>query len=338
MKSLRQREAFNLKNTGQYLDFDKEQKLSAIDRAIQKIEKLYSLCCLCGQRCMVDRQNGRMGVCKVEPTVDMVKIASTTLHFGEEPMLVGDSGSGTVFFSNCNLSCVYCQNYQISHEGLGENILLQTLAERFLDLQNNGAININFVSATHVLLQALKAFRIATEQGLTLPLVYNTNNYDSIEVIDALEGVVDIYLPDIKYMDNSHSKKYSNAKNYFNIAIENLKLMYDQVGQVVCDENKNAYKGLIIRHLVLPNNISGSYDILIALSECGVYNATLSIMSQYSPKFEASNYSELNTTISKNEYDGIVDYASSLGFENILAQEFESQDNYLPDFNKQSPF
>ncbi len=320
------------------MNFDKEQKLLAIDKAIQKIEQLYSPCCLCAQRCMAQRQNGKMGVCKAEPNIDAVKVASTTLHFGEEPMLVGDSGSGTVFFSNCNLRCVYCQNYQISHEGIGETISLQTLAHRFIDLQSQGAININFVSATHVLPQALKALKLAIEQGLALPLVYNTNNYDSLEVIEALNGVVDIYLPDIKYMDDSHAKKYSNAKNYFNTAIDNIKLMYQQVGELVYDQNGNALKGLIIRHLVLPNNISSSYDILIALSEAQIHKAMLSIMSQYSPKFKAADYSELNTTISENEYRAIIDYASSLGFENILAQEFESQNNYLPNFEKQSPF
>ncbi len=318
--------------------FDKEQKLYNIDKAIKKIENLYSPCKLCEQKCMVQRMQGKMGICKVEPDIDSVKVASTTLHFGEEPMLVGSSGSGTVFFSGCNLSCVYCQNYQISHERMGETISLQTLAKRFLDLQSEGAININFVSATHILPQALKALKLAIEQGLTLPLVYNTNGYDSLETIEALEGIVDIYLPDIKYMDNNYSKKYSNAKNYFDIAIENIKTMYRQVGQVKLDTNGNAYSGLIIRHLVLPNNISSSYDILIALSEVGLHCATLSIMSQYSPKFEAKNYSELNCSISQKEYQDIVDYASSLGFENILAQEIESQENYLPNFNKDKPF
>ncbi len=318
--------------------FDKEQKLQSIDKAIQTIDKLYSHCSLCGQGCKAERLNGKMGICKATPTLERIKVASTTKHFGEEPMLVGESGSGTVFFSSCNMRCVFCQNYQISHEGIGEYISIQTLADRFIALQSEGAININFVSATHVLPQALRALRIAVERGLALPLVYNTNGYDSLEVIEALKGVVDIYLPDIKYMEDSHAKKYSNAKNYYAIAIENITLMYKQVGGVEIDEKGNAYRGLIIRHLVLPNNIASSYDVLIALSERGLHNATLSIMSQYSPKYKAVNYAELNTTISEKEYEGIVNYAIDLGFENILAQEFDSQENYLPDFEQDKPF
>ncbi len=320
--------------------FNKEQKLSNIDKAILKIEKLYSPCNLCGQHCSVERLSGKMGICKAEPNIDTVKIASTTKHFGEEPMLVGSSenGSGTVFFSSCNMRCVFCQNYQISHEGLGESISIEALADRFIALQNDGAININFVSATHVLLQALKALQLAIQKGLMLPLVYNTNGYDSIEVIEALSGVVDIYLPDIKYMDEACAKKYSNAKNYFDVAIKNIELMHNQVGSIKLDKSGNAYQGLIIRHLVLPNNISSSYDVLIELSERGLHEATLSIMSQYSPKYKAASYDELNTTISESEYNSIVEYASSLGFENILAQEFESQSNYLPDFERKKPF
>ena len=297
-----------------------------VDKAIEAIKKLYSPCRLCGQNCNIDRNKNE------------IKIASHTLHFGEEPMIVGSGGSGTVFFSHCNLRCVYCQNHQISHSGLGEIISIEKLAEYFLDLQSSGAININLVSATHVLYQVLHALKIAIQNGLTIPIVYNTNAYDNIESIAALQNVVDIYLPDIKYLDNAYSKKYSNAKNYFDIAINNIKLMYEQVGAISFDENNNAKKGLIVRHLILPNNISSTYDILIALSENNLKDITLSIMSQYTPQYMASKYEELNTIISEKEYDDIIDYASELGFENILAQDFDSQSNYLPDFDKNKPF
>ena len=309
-----------------------------VDKAIEAIKKLYSPCRLCGQNCNVDRNKNEMGLCRIEADENNIKIASHTLHFGEEPMIVGTGGSGTVFFSNCNLRCVYCQNHQISHNGLGEIISIEKLAQYFLDLQNSGAININLVSATHVLYQVLHALKIAIQNGLNIPIVYNTNAYDNIDTISALHNVVDIYLPDIKYLDNAYSKKYSNAKNYFDIAMNNIKLMYEQVGAISFDENNNAKKGLIVRHLILPNNISSTYDILIALSENNLKDITLSIMSQYTPQYMASKYEELNTIISEKEYDDIIDYASELGFENILAQDFDSQSNYLPDFDKNKPF
>ena len=318
---------------------NREKKLESINKAILKIEKLYSNCVLCGHKCHCDRLNGFMGKCSVKEKPDKIKIASKTLHFGEEPMLVGVSGSGTVFFSSCNLRCVYCQNYQISSEGLGDDISIEELASYFLDLQKLGANNINLVTPTHVIYQIVLALKIAFENGLDIPIAYNTNGFDSVELIEALDGVIDIYLPDMKYYKNENAKKFSNASNYFSNAINAIKLMHAQVKDFVYDDYGILKRGLIVRHLILPNNISGIYDILIELKNNDMCDVILSLMSQYSPQYQALNYEELSSPITKKEYDEIIDYAASLGFENILAQEFESQSNYLPDFNNnENPF
>lgn len=184
-----------------------EKHLYYIDSAIEKAKALYDSCICCGHLCKTDRNNNKIGRCKIFEDTNHIKVASHTLHFGEEPMLVGNSGSGTVFFSNCNLSCVFCQNHQISSEGMGEIIDLNTLSSYFLDLEREGANNINLVSATHVIYPVLKALKIALLNGLNLPIVYNTNGYDTNELLDCLNGIVDIYLPDLKYFNNEKAIK-----------------------------------------------------------------------------------------------------------------------------------
>ena len=253
-------------------------------------------------------------------------------------MLVGNNGSGTVFFSNCNLSCVFCQNYQISSEGIGEIIDLNTLSSYFLDLEREGANNINLVSATHVIYPVLKALKIALLSGLNLPIVYNTNGYDTNELLDCLNGIVDIYLPDLKYFNNEKAIKYSKAENYFDVAINAITIMKNQVGDLIIDENDIAKSGIIIRHLILPNNESDSYDILIELKERGFLNSYISLMSQYSPEFMAKDYDNINRKLYVKEYNEVLNFALDLGFENILGQEMESSENYLPDFRKDKPF
>lgn len=317
---------------------NREKKLAFINRAISKIDKLYSNCVLCGHKCNSDRVNGFLGKCAVKENAYKIKVASRTLHFGEEPMLVGDSGSGTVFFSRCNLHCVYCQNYQISSESMGDDITIEELASYFLNLQKEGANNINLVTPTHVIYQIVLALKIAFENGLDIPIAYNTNGFDSVELIEALDGVIDIYLPDIKYYKNENAKKFSNASNYFENTINSVKLMHAQVQDFIYDDYGILKRGLIIRHLILPNNISGIYDILIELKNNNMCDVILSLMSQYSPQYKAFDYDELLSAITKKEYDDIINYALSLGFENILVQEFESQSNYLPDFNNNNPF
>ncbi len=315
-----------------------EKHLYYIDSAIEKAKTLYDSCICCGHLCKTDRNNNKIGRCKIFEDTSHIKVASHTLHFGEEPMLVGNNGSGTVFFSNCNLSCVFCQNHQISSEGIGEIIDLDKLASYFLDLEREGANNINLVSATHVIYPVLKALKIALLNGLNLPIVYNTNGYDTNELLDCLNGIIDIYLPDLKYFNNEKAIKYSRAENYFDVAINAITIMKNQVGYLIVDENDIAKSGIIIRHLVLPNNESDSYDILIELKERGFLNSYISLMSQYSPEFMAKDYDNINRKLYVKEYNEVLNFALDLGFENILGQEMESSENYLPDFRKDKPF
>ena len=315
-----------------------EKHLYYIDSAIEKAKTLYDSCICCGHLCKTDRNNNKIGRCKIFEDTSHIKVASHTLHFGEEPMLVGNNGSGTVFFSNCNLSCVFCQNHQISSEGIGEIIDLDKLASYFLDLEREGANNINLVSATHVIYPVLKALKIALLNGLNLPIVYNTNGYDTNELLNCLNGIIDIYLPDLKYFNNEKAIKYSRAENYFDVAINAITIMKNQVGDLIVDENDIAKSGIIIRHLVLPNNESDSYDILIELKERGFLNSYISLMSQYSPEFMAKDYDNINRKLYVKEYNEVLNFALDLGFENILGQEMESSENYLPDFRKDKPF
>ncbi|WP_157146840.1 radical SAM protein [Brachyspira pilosicoli] len=315
-----------------------EKHLHYIDSAIEKAHSLYDSCICCGHLCKTDRNNNKIGRCKIFEDTSHIKVASHTLHFGEEPMLVGNNGSGTVFFSNCNLSCVFCQNHQISSEGMGEIIDLDKLASYFLDLEREGANNINLVSATHVIYPVLKALKIALLNGLNLPIVYNTNGYDTNELLDCLNGIIDIYLPDLKYFNNEKAIKYSRAENYFDVAINAITIMKNQVGDLIVDENDITKSGIIIRHLVLPNNESDSYDILIELKERGFLNSYISLMSQYSPEFMAKDYDNINRKLYVKEYNEVLNFALDLGFENILGQEMESSGNYLPDFRKDKPF
>lgn len=314
-----------------------KKHLENIDKAIEKAKILYNNCICCGHLCKVNRNENKVGKCKILNN-QTIKVASHTLHFGEEPMLVGKTGSGAVFFSNCNLNCVFCQNYQISSKGIGENTDIKTLALHFLELEKRGANNINLVSATHVIYPILKALKIAFNNGLNLPIVYNTNGYDSKELLECLEGIVDIYLPDLKYLFEEKAVKYSKAENYFETAINSIEIMKNQVGDLIVDDKGIAKSGIIIRHLILPNNQSDSYDILIELKERGFLNSTLSLMSQYNPKFNAKNFEEINRKLYIKEYNDLINYALDLGFENILYQEMESSETYLPDFTRDIPF
>ncbi len=317
--------------------FSPADKIQRIDRALPHIETMMRPCELCGRACGIDRLDGASGVCRASGDPRRARVASHTLHFGEEPPLVGRGGSGTVFFSHCNLRCVFCQNYQISHEGIGSDISTGALADVFLDLQSKGAENINLVTPTHTIFPILHALRDAFGRGLTLPIVYNTNGYDSIELLNCLDGIVDLYLPDLKYMDPAASEHCSGSKNYPAVAQAAILEMWRQVGPVAM-ENGVARRGLIIRHLVLPNNLSGSYEFLIWLEDQGLKDVTLSIMSQYAPQYRAREFADLDRRVTPREYDDIVAYAVKLGFENILAQAMESSDVYFPDFEDEKPF
>jgi putative pyruvate formate lyase activating enzyme len=313
-------------------------KAQRIEAILPAVTKLLAECCLCGRRCGINRVENARGFCRATGSdFEHARCSSYTLHFGEEPMLVGTGGSGTVFFTHCNLRCVFCQNYQISQLGMGEEVHYTDLARMFFELQAERAENINLVTPTHYIYPILLALRDACSRGLKLPLVYNTNGYDSIELLSLLDGIVEIYLPDMKYMDAAIARKYSFADRYPEVAKQAIKEMYRQVGKVVTSKGV-AQRGVIIRHLILPNNLAGSYDFLLWLKDEGMQDVTLGLMSQYSPRHRAHEFEEINSRVSLKEYRRIVRYAVDLGFRNLLTQGVDSRDIYFPDFEKDTPF
>ncbi len=313
-------------------------KADRIEAILPRLEQLLAQCCLCGHRCKADRYENATGFCRTTSSDRFhARYSSHTLHFGEEPMLVGRGGSGTVFFTHCNLRCVFCQNFQISQLGMGDDVSYSELARVFLELQNDGAENINLVTPTHYIFPILLGLRDAYRAGLHLPIVYNTNGYDSVELLALLDGVVDVYLPDLKYMDDCFARKYSSGNDYPETAMNAIAEMYRQTG-AVREKDGVAFRGTIIRHLILPANIAGSYDFLLWLKHQGMLDVTLSLMSQYSPRHRAHEFPELRDRVSQKDYRDIVRYALDLGFEHLLTQGLESSDLYLPDFEKDEPF
>jgi putative pyruvate formate lyase activating enzyme len=287
----------------------------------ERIKKLYSLinpCRLCPHECGVNRADGEKGKCR--SGLD-VYISSSNLHFGEEPPVSGFSGSGTIFFTNCNLSCVFCQNYPISQLGHGNQTSVKELAAVMLELQEKGAHNINFVTPTHVLPMAVEALCEARKNGLGIPLVYNCGGYERVETLKLLEGIVDIYMPDAKYSIEECSAKYSGAPDYPEHNKKALKEMYRQVGGLVLDKHGIAVKGLIIRHLVIPNNIANSIGVLSFIAKDVSRTAYLSLMSQYHPAHLSHKFSELSRTVTRMEYDRVLSAADKLGLNNGWKQE-----------------
>lgn len=301
----------------------------------EKLKAIYKRCVLCPWDCRVDRTIGRLGVCR---STDKAKISSAAPHFGEEPMITGQKGSGTIFFSNCNLRCLYCQNYQISQEGMGNEVSDLELANMMIELQNKGCHNINLVSPTHHLPNIISALHMAAGSGLKLPIVYNSNGYEKTETLELLDGIVDVYLPDIKYSSNEIAVRLSNAPKYVNYNKAAIKEMNRQVGKLEMDDNGVAKKGLLVRHLVLPNDLAGSQKCLTFLANAVSKDVYVSIMAQYKPCFIAVNDPELGRTISPNEYTKVLRIASDLGLHNILTQELDSTEIFLPDFRKDKPF
>lgn len=313
-------------------------KTERLETVLPGLYEMMQACCACGHRCGVDRTTNGRGFCNTAaPDLHHAAYASRTLHFGEEPPLVGRGGSGAVFFTGCNLRCIFCQNHQISQGELGETIHYAGLARIFLDLQEQGAENINLVTPTHHVYPIMEALLEACRHGLRLPVVYNTNGYESPELAAMLEGAVDIYLPDMKYMDAAHGLAYSRAKDYPSTAKLAIKEMYRQVGPLVMEDGV-ARRGLIVRHLILPNNLSNTYDFLLWMRDEHMEQVTISLMSQYSPQFHAREHPELRGRISRSEYRDVVEYALDLGFENLLTQGLDSSDLYLPDFRRGEPF
>ncbi len=261
-------------------------------------------------------------------------VARASLHMWEEPCISGETGSGTVFFSGCNLKCVFCQNFDISSKCHGKEITVERLAEIFLELQEKGALNINLVTPTHYVIQIISALKIAKKNGLNIPIVYNTSCYEKRETIKLLDGLIDIYLPDFKYFDNQYSNKYSKAPNYFEYASEALDEMVKQVGCAEFDENGIMKKGVIVRHLLLPGLISDSKNVLKYLYDTYKDKIYISIMNQYTPLPHVSKYQELNRKVTEQEYDELINYAIDLGIENGFIQEGETcSESFIPEFD-----
>ena len=291
-------------------------------------------CTLCPRNCAVDRETGERGICG---QTNELKVARAALHFWEEPCISGEAGSGTVFFSGCSLHCVFCQNEAIANGTVGKNITIERLAEIFLELQEKGANNINLVTPGHFIPQIKEALVLAKQKGLNLPIVYNTNSYESIEAIKSLEGFIDIYLPDFKYMDSTLSQKYSHAADYAKVVKDNIAEMVRQTGTPVFDERGEEgilKRGTIVRHLTLPGCLDDSKAVIRYLHETYGNQIYLSIMSQFTPLPNVAAYPELNRRVTEAEYEELVDYAIELGVEQGFIQEGDvAEESFIPDFD-----
>ncbi len=315
-----------------------EMKHKRIQAILPEIRRLVSPCRACGHACGADRTGNGLGVCGAGlGDGDHARWQAVLAHFGEEPMLVGQGGSGTVFFSHCCLRCAFCQNWQISHCGEGRNGHFLELAEAFLELERQGVENINLVTPTQYILPILAALEAACARGLAIPIVYNTNGYDSAELVRLLNGVIDVWLPDFKYMAPESAERFSHAANYPETARAALRAMYAQSGPLRMTDNVAA-GGVIIRHLVLPHDVAGSFDFLLWLRDQQMTDVTLSIMSQYSPQYHAAHYPEITRPVTPKEYQDVIDFAEKLGFEHLLVQEMDSHNVFLPDFERKQPF
>lgn len=288
-------------------------------------------CELCPHNCKVNRLNGEIGRCKCK---DKVKIALASVHYYEEPCISGKNGSGTIFFSGCNLNCKFCQNYEISQLGKGIEITIEELSDIFIKQQNKGVNNINLVTPTMYVYQIIEAIKIARKKGLDIPIVYNSNGYENVETIKKLSGYIDVYLPDLKYYDDEIAYKYSGINNYFENAKSAILEMQKQVGGPKLNENGIIQKGLIIRHLVLPNNIENSEKILRWIKSDINEEVYVSIMAQYFPSYKAKQMNDINRKLSEEEYAKIEDLVYELDIKNGYMQELgEHEEEYVPDFN-----
>ncbi len=311
-----------------------------LEKRVASLYHLLENCTVCPRNCRVNRLQEKMGYCLAGSKPYVVSVCD---HHGEEPVLSGTNGSGAIFFGGCNLRCVFCQNFQISQRPRYFHqfeITTDELARRMLALQNDLHVhNINFVSPSHFVPQMVKAIYQAARNGLHIPIVYNTNAYDSLQVLKFLEGIVDIYLPDFKYFDDQYAWRYSKVKNYVPIAKQAIKEMYRQAGNLVLDENGIAQKGLIIRHLILPNDLSSSNEILQWIASQLSPNVAVSLMAQYYPTHKARQYPLISRKIHYSEYLRPVQKLIDLGLDQGFTQHLDAPEYYLPDFEKEShPF
>ena len=285
-------------------------------------------CNLCPFNCNVDRIDV-LGRCKCGV---LPKLALASIHNWEEPCISGENGSGTVFFSGCNLSCIFCQNHQISHSGFGKEVSVERLADIFLELQDKNVNNINLVSPTPYVPQIIKALDIAKTNGLKIPVVYNTNSYENVETIKKLNGYVDIYLPDLKYFDDNAALEYSKIPNYFDTASKAILEMLSQVPNNIFNDNGIMQKGIIVRHLILPGNVTQTKKILNWIKNNLPEDIYISIMAQYFPTYKAKEHDLLNRKISKREYDMVLNMLND--FENGYIQELsDCEEEYVPKFD-----
>lgn len=298
-----------------------------------KYGKLLERCTLCKWECKVNRINGHLGVCKAD---DKVKVARAELHLWEEPPISRGKGSGTVFFSHCNLKCVFCQNHEISQDFKGKVISIERLSDIFIELQEKGANNINLVTPTHYVPQIKEAIEMARDKGLDLPILYNTNSYDSLETIKSLEGYIDVYLPDFKYFNDKYSVKYSKAKDYKENVISVLKEMVKQTGEPKFDTEGRIVKGVIIRHLMLPGLLFDSKKVIDEIYNTFGDKVYISIMNQYTPMNKANDYPEINKTLNPKHYDSLINYAADIGVtKGFVQDEGTNNTNYVPSFKMQ---
>ncbi|GAB1401517.1 radical SAM protein [Elusimicrobiota bacterium] len=289
-----------------------------MNKNIKKLYKLMEKCSVCPRNCGVNRLNGEVGFCK---STNEIKVASINLHTGEEPPISANNGSGTIFFSNCSLSCVFCQNYPISQLGNGYLLTPEQLADKMIELQVKGAHNINFVTPTHMYPMMAESVFISRQKGLKIPILSNCSGYESVEVLELMEDFIDIYMPDMKYSSNENSKKYSKVDNYTEINQLAIKEMFRQKGELSFNNEGVAQKGLLIRHLVLPNNISGSKKIFDFISSEISKDTFVSVMAQYHTANKSDKIEELNRKITEQEYDAVVDYFYEVGLHNGWVQE-----------------
>ena len=295
------------------------------------MENILEKCEVCPHKCKSNRILSESSRCKA---TDNIKIALASIHNYEEPCISGTKGSGTIFFSNCNLNCIYCQNFEISQKGLGKEITIEHLADIFLSQQSKGVHNINLVSPTIYTMQIIEAIKIAKNKGLNIPIIYNTSGYDSVESLKLLEGYIDVYLPDFKYASNELANKYSKINNYFEIVKLALIEMYRQVGNPIFDEEGIIEKGMIIRNMILPNNVKNTKNVLDSIKELFGTDIYISVMAQYFPSYMAKEDTEINRKITKKELKSVEEYMFKLGFENGYIQKLgRHEEEYVPIFD-----
>lgn len=288
-------------------------------------------CTICPRECKVNRNKGEIGLCGMS---SQIKVARIALHYGEEPPISGTNGSGTIFFSGCNLKCVFCQNHEISIKNFGEYLTIDELADKMIELQKQKAHNINLVTPTHFIPQIKEALILAKKKGLKIPIVYNSSGYETKESLKKLEGLIDIYLPDLKYYDDFIAMKFSKAPNYFEIATNAIKEMYNQVGLPKFDKNGIMQRGIIVRHLLLPEKIEDSKKIIEYLYKTYGDKIFISIMNQYTPTKIVKNIKELNQKVSEKEYNELINFACKLNIKNAFVQEKNTQkEELIPKFD-----